>query len=227
MGRVALMDWDNTIRQGWTIRDWTLHLEGCGLVPAETLRDVDEVIDNYAAKQCTYTEMANTVLRALASGLKGQSAAVVADQAPSFIKGDRGNFYPFAAEALRELRARGLSLVVVSGAPEEVLDAAAEEYGFAKVRGSVLDVSEGRYVGTVKKNRAVVEGKQAALGSLLGEQVAALAIGDSEADLPLLERARLKIVVGDRELAARVPGSLFIEPLDPDISPLLNAVDTA
>lgn len=227
MERAALMDWDNTIRPGWTIQDWARHLRGQDLVGAETVTNVEGVIERYAAGHCTYTAMANSVLKALAEGLKGQSAAAVATQAQAFVERDRGNLYPFADEALRELRARGLSLIVISGAPEEVLDAAAREYGFAQVRGSVFDVHDGEYVGSVGQNRATVEGKEAAVASLLAGRVAALAIGDSEADMPLLEQARVKIIVGDRELAERVPDSLLIQPEDPDTSALLDAVDAS
>lgn len=220
------MDWDNTLRRGWTIRDWSLHLGDQNLVTSGTVDHVEDVLRRYSEGRCNYTEMANSVLKAFAEGLRGQSVSAVAAQAPVFIKRDQANFYPFATEILNELRARGLSLIVVSGAPQEVLDAAAQEYGFAKVRGSVFDVRDGEYVGTVCQNRATVQGKRAVLAPLLGDRVAVLAIGDSEADMPLLERARLKIIVGDRELAETVPGSLFIEPQSPEIAPLLNAVDS-
>lgn len=221
------MDWDNTIRRGWTIRDWALHLENRGLVSKETVANVEAILKRYALGRCTYPVMANTVLEAMARGLRGQSAAAIAAQAPLFVEGDRDNLYPFAPAALRELRARGLELVVVSGAPEEVLDAAAQEYGFSEIYGSAFDVRNDEYIGTVARNRATVEGKIDVVGLLFDDEGAELAIGDSEADLPLLERARLKIVVGNPKLARQVPGGLWIEPENPDIAPLLNAVDAA
>jgi phosphoserine phosphatase len=227
MGRVALMDWDNTIRRGWTIRDWAHHLVKEDLLLSQTVSDVEAVLGRYTAGRCSYTEMADTVLQTFAEGLEGQSAAAVAAQAPSFIEGDRYRFYPFAEEALDGFRARGLSLLVISGAPEEVLDAAASRYGFTEVRGSVFDVKDGVYVGTVKLNRATVGGKGAAIAPLLGNALATLAMGDSEADMPLLERAHLKIIVGDRALASKIPESIFVEPDHADIPALLEAVDAS
>jgi phosphoserine phosphatase len=226
MGRVALMDWDNTIRRGWTIRDWARYLVGQDLLQDRTVSEVESVLERHAAGRCSYTVMADTVLQRFAEGLEGQSVDAVLAQAPSFIAGDRYRFYPFAEEALGELRARGLSLLVISGAPEEVLNAAATRYGFTEVRGSVFDVQNGAYVGTVKQNRATVRGKRDAIAPLLGDRIAALAMGDSEADMPLLERAHLKVVVGDRDLARRVPESIFLEPHQADISDLLEAVET-
>jgi phosphoserine phosphatase len=225
MRRVALMDWDNTIRQGWTIRDWACYLAEQNLLQAEAVSNVEGVIERYTAGHCGYTQMANTVLKVFAEGLRGQSADAVAAQAPSFIEEDGDRLFPFAEEALHEFRARGLALIVISGAPEEVLDAAARQYGFAEVRGSVFNVKDGEYVGTVKHNRATVGGKETAIAPLLGTALAVLAIGDSEADIPLLEQARVKVIVGDRELAKKIPDSIFVEPRLSDISSLLEAVD--
>jgi phosphoserine phosphatase len=223
-GNVALMDWDNTIRSGWTIRDWAGHLKNNGLIPAHTPVEVEAGIERYATGTWTYARMAEAVLEALASGLKGQSSKLVAAQALIFVRAD-SRLFPFAKSLLSALAARGMSLVVISGAPQEVLDAAASYYGLSEVHGTTFDIRNGTYVGTVSENRATKAGKHEAATILLGKSRAFVAIGDSEADLPLLEKARLSVIVGDRKFARTVPNSFFLQPDDTDISSILQAID--
>ena len=223
-GKTALMDWDNTMRAGWTIRDWAGHLENSGLIPAHTPVEVEAGIKRYATGAWTYARMAEAVLDALAAGLKGQSVALIAAEALVFVQGD-SRLFPFSEALLSALAARGMSLVVISGAPQEVLDAAASFYGLSEVHGTTFDVREGRYVGTVNQNRATAAGKRAATAALLGDSRASVAIGDSEADLPLLEKGKVSVVVGDSELARTVPNSLLLQTDDTDISPILKAID--
>lgn len=222
---IALIDWDNTVRAGWTVRDWTLHLRGMDLVPARTSADVESIIERYNAGIWTYARMAEAVLQALADGLRGQSAGEVAAQAPVFIQRDQTGLYPFAKSLFAALGERGIDLVVISGAPEEVLSAAAQHYGLAHTHGTKFDIRDGRYLGTVAVNRATEAGKQDAVAPLLGNSPVCIAAGDSEADLPLLENARLSLVVGDPALASKLPNSLLIQPYDPDISTILRALD--
>jgi HAD superfamily phosphoserine phosphatase-like hydrolase len=224
-GKLALIDWDNTVRPGWTIRDWARHLESLDLVSESTTASVDAIIEQYSAGHLSYEQMAEAVLQALADGLRGQSATLVAAQAPRFIENDKTHLYPFAKSLFAALSERGISLVIISGAPEEVLDAAALRYGLADIHGSTFEIRDGRYLGTIKINRASKAEKRNAVVTLLGKSSAFIAVGDSDADLPLLENSRLSLVVDSPQLASKVPNSLLIKPYDPDISAILNAMD--
>jgi HAD superfamily phosphoserine phosphatase-like hydrolase len=223
--KLALIDWDNTARPGWTIRDWALYLENLTLVKPRTSSNVEAIIEQYNNGRLPYAEMAEQVLQALADGLRGQSAALIADQARSFIDHDKAELFPFARNLFSALTDRGVSLVVISGAPEEVLNAAAMRYGLDDIHGTTFEVRDGHYAGTIKVNRASRVGKRNAVVALVGESPASIAIGDSEADLPLLENSKLSLVVDNPELASMVPNSLLIKPYDSDISAILAAVD--
>jgi phosphoserine phosphatase len=223
--KLALLDWDNTVRPGWTIRDWTYHLEKSNLVPASARSSVDAAIERYSIGEMEYAQMADEVLQALAIGLRGQSASLVAAQAPSFVESDRKCLYPFVRPLFDALSERGISLVIISGAPEEVLSAAAVQYELDGIHGTTFDIQNGHYLGTVKVNRSLAPQKQQTVSELVEGPPALIAIGDSDADLPLLESSQLSLVVDNPGLAGRVPNGLLIRPYEADIAMILRELD--
>ncbi len=223
--KLALVDWDNTVRPGWTVRDWTYHLEKASLVPTSARTSVDEAIERYSIGEIEYAQMAQEVLQALATGLKDQSASLVAAQAPSFVEHDRIRLYPFVQPLFEALSERGVSLVVISGAPEEVLNAAAAQYELDGIHGTTFDIQDGHYLGTVKVNQALEPQKRQTVSALVDGPPALIAIGDSDADLPLLESSQLSLVVDNPDLAGRVPNGMLIRPYETDIATILLKLD--
>lgn len=222
---VALIDWDNSLRDGWIIVDWAHDLARNRILPEQTARDLESTLRSYLAHTIPYSTMAEQMPSTLAGGLAGARVDDVVASAERFVEGDPVGLRPFASPLLEHLRAQSVCAIIVSGAPQEVLDAAVARYEFGDAFGTTLTQRDGRYVGTVDANRATGDGKRAILSDLLkrGMRVT-LAVGDSDSDLPLLEQAALPVVVDNDQLAQRIVGAVMLDSGTDDISAITKAM---
>ncbi|GAB3439291.1 hypothetical protein GCM10027436_21290 [Actinophytocola sediminis] len=72
---MALVDWDNTLRPGFTILDWSRHLAAENLFDASTLRELIEVVDDYLVGAVAYQDLAARAPELYAAGLRGSRSA--------------------------------------------------------------------------------------------------------------------------------------------------------
>ena len=116
----------------------------------------------------------------------------------------RQHVYRDALEAVEEHKSRGEPSFIVSAALQEIVDALADELGFAGGVGSTAEVEDGVYTGRLLR-RLYGQEKADALGELAaGEGIdldASTAYSDSASDLPFLEAVGTPVVVNpDRAL---------------------------
>ena len=225
---IALLDWDNSLRQGWILVDWTAKLAETALLPETTLDQVRGVMDRYKDGGLSYGDFALAIPGLVAQGLRGASIEKVAASALEFVRDDPVGVRGFARPLLQALRDRSIASIVVSGAPQEILDACAACYGLDAVYGTTFGERLGHYSGEVMVNRAIASEKTIVVDQLVrdGHRVV-MALGDSEADLPLLTAAELPIIVGDGMLAADIPNGMSFDPAESDIASILQKLDRA
>jgi HAD superfamily hydrolase (TIGR01490 family) len=116
----------------------------------------------------------------------------------------RKHVYRDALGAVEEHESRGEPSFIVSAALQEIVDALADELGFAGGVGSTAEVENGLYTGRLLR-RLYGQEKADALGELAaGEGIdldASTAYSDSASDLPFLEAVGTPVVVNpDRAL---------------------------
>jgi len=99
----------------------------------------------------------------------------------------------------------GISIVLVSGSFQEILQPLADELGAQHCLGTVLEVVDGRYTGKITPPQMIGEGKAIAIRAFL-EQVGArsedcFAYGDHHTDIPMLETVGHAVAIrGDSSL---------------------------
>lgn len=223
---IALLDLDNSLRTGWVIVDWAEALSLQSLLPPGAARAVRVALDQYLAHELEYDTAAEAMLRALAEGLSGRAADDVQQHAASFVARDAA-LRPWVRPLLAELSDRSVSSTLVSGAPQEILDAMVGYHpNLRAAYGTTLAVTQGRYSGSVAANRASARGKMEVLEHVLGHADWVLvSVGDSLADIPILELADVPIVVDNAELASRFANSILLSADATDISAILERLD--
>src|SRR3954469_4578307 len=117
--RIALADWDNTFRNGFTVVSWVEFLADRGLFSA--LASIRATVERFRRGDFTYEEFCRQMADAYAAGLVGQAQSDVLASAASFVALDSGQLFSFVKPLCSYLAEQKLKVVVVSGAPEEPL----------------------------------------------------------------------------------------------------------
>lgn len=221
--KVALLDWDNTLRPGFTVIDWVTFLASRDQYDAVIVDQISSAIRSYSQRHLTYAELAELQAKLYASGLVGQAVSTIRDSAADFVIKDQANLFGFTQDFLTLLADKGIDVNIVSGCPSEVLAAYSPVLGWHKDYGLEAEHDEGYYTGKMTANRAGFAGKRQALREIMGRGQALLAAGDSISDLPLLENARIRLVFDNPQLLQSQPDTYHLDPYAP-VSEILDAV---
>ncbi|HEX7275910.1 MAG TPA: haloacid dehalogenase-like hydrolase [Acidimicrobiales bacterium] len=226
--QVAVLDWDNTLHDGWTLEPWVRFLVDRGQAPVSLAVEGEQLTRDYLEGRLDghsdLAHRANTLYAAAAAGWA--TADVAALVGPYLDQVDRALVFGFVPALLQWLVERGIEPVVVTGAPTELVAGYVEPAG-GRVVGLALVEDGGRFTGAVRRNPGTGEEKARAVAELRDEGYdVVLGAGDSESDLPLLEAGRHQLVVGNPGLAGRFPGtSLLIDPRTTSGDELRRALD--
>lgn len=206
---VVLADWDNTLRAGFTVTAWAEFLAGRGLFSA--LPTIVELFDRFRNDTSyDYEIFCEEMAATYADGLAGQSRGGVLAAAASFVQVDAQHLFGFARSLCEFFVERQLSVIVLSGAPEEPLTEYASTLGFELAGALRLEVEEGLYTGNVIENCGLSNTKHDAVVRVSTTNDVVIALGDSLSDMPLLDAARVGFVVrGAAHHSVPVGPSLF------------------
>ena len=209
MQKLGLLDWDGTLRCGFTVRDWVAFLVKSNCLPAGTESRLERLFRRYSLGKMTHDTLADNTARCVARDLRGKSTATIAAATRDFLKEDRKRMHPFAVHAFRFFKRHGYTLAVISGAPAEVL------LGHAPflppgtlVFGMQYDTRAGRYTGMVRRNLGIARVKANIVHRLLARMKAdrfTVAMGNSASDAPLFHSADIAVVVDGAEVATPCP----------------------
>ncbi len=211
-GRVALLDWDDSLHRGLTLRDWTHYLGERELLPGGI---VDAIEERYAAHdqgELSYRRLATETPELYARGLEGVAQAELEALARPYVDMDRNALFPFAQTLLESLVERDIEPLVISGSPVETLRLHREQLPIGRLWGITVEVREGLYTGELELNPAEQTAKDRVISTALERATVVLAVGDSEADLPMLESAQARIVVDNDDLFSDDEATLHLSP---------------
>lgn len=196
---LALLDWDGTLRPGFTIVDWTEFLVERAVVSPGVGASIRRLVAGYQAGGVGYEQLATQSGEALALGLGGVAVDSLRRLAAVFARKDAARLRPFTIALLELLERHRARVVVISGAPEEPLLAHGKRLGLSVLRGLRLEAKAGLYTGRVAENPGTSVAKQALIDELVGGDTVPvlLAMGDTVSDLPLLAVADVRVVMGD------------------------------
>lgn len=188
--RACLADWDGTLRQGYTIQQWIPFLvQELGL-PKCHVSKLNTVFDSYQNKQISYEELVDKAATVYAEAIAGIAVADVRSAAEKFADTD-AHLFSFTRTLLSIVRSRDVDIIIVSGGPQEVIEAHASKLGIKCVMALQVESSPfGRFEKRVKLNYGAAIDKRRAIKQLEGAYDISLAIGNSISDAPLLNSAR-------------------------------------
>ena len=210
--RVALLDWDGSLHRGLTLRSWTNYLAERQLLPEDVAGAIEERFAAHEQGDFPYGRLAVETPELYARGLEGVAQAELEACARSYVEDDSDALFPFARSLLESLVERGIETLLISGSPIETLALHQERLPIRRFWGITVGVRDGRYTGELELNPAEQTAKEDIISTGLGQARVVLAIGDSEADLPMLEMAEARIVVDNDDLFSDDEATLHLSP---------------
>jgi phosphoserine phosphatase len=205
MKKIAILDWDGTLRRGFTIADWCKYLCGRGLLRLVVLEQLGTQFEAYSTGTMSHDELAFASAEIVANGLRGLSVEEVAAATKGFIDTDQGSIFRFGIDALSNLAQLGYSAYLVSGAPGSVV----KSYTFPVELPLDFHCLEfisasGIYTGGLVSNPGISSIKKTIVDDIMshiekGRFV--VAVGNSESDLPLFQYADVGLVIDNKDLS--------------------------
>ena len=204
----ALLDWDNSLRSGATLFTWTDYLVEKGILSPGVVDERKELQARYRRGEFSHDDLSReccvSYLRAMDGMEESRYQALLRDYFPK----DRHNLAPHTPVLMAWLRQRGITPVVVSGSPHDVIEGYFAEFGVKHSHDFLTRITDGRVDGSFlcsggHDKQSVVTLCQEQFG-----EAPVLAAGDSSSDLPMLEAARFPIVIGtDEAMHRRFPNA--------------------
>jgi HAD superfamily hydrolase (TIGR01490 family) len=201
-GRVAIFDLDRTIVPGSSLVDLARLLTANGLLRRRTV--LQQVAANQSfARKGAGDRRVDRLRRAALHAMSGCEQTRLIELAHEAGLAVAGRAYPGARWLLDRHLADGDFCVVLSAAPQELVEGVASALGAHRAVGSRSAVHAGRLTGELDGPFCYGEGKLARLASEVGpiDFSTASAYADSASDLPLLEACGQPVAVNpDRRL---------------------------
>lgn len=198
---------------GSTMPSWVAYMRDHGVLAPAAAERIFAVDREHDRGDLSYPDFVVKVVNTYAAEMKGIDVSAVAALSTAFGRKDLVNILPFVAPLFRTLRAAGIEPVIVTGSPREAVVGQFATLGVTTIYATDIATDHGVFTGQVLRNVATGETKQ---GIADGYQTCdvVLAAGDSVSDLPLLNAARLRIVVDNRSLLAPNANTLHLTTTD-------------
>lgn len=189
MIKYAVLDWDNTLRKGFTITSWMEYLYAKEIVSDEHYRDFLSQFELYNKHVLGYYQLSDNTTAIYAKAIAGKNALDIENAGRYFCTCDCAVF-PFVSRLFHSFRINGIKIIIISGTPQMLLEHYSGLLGIDEVYGLVVEVKEGYYTGVVEKDYGAYKSE------IIKEICAAkggnpvFALGDSIADEPLINAAK-------------------------------------
>lgn len=98
------------------------------------------------------------------------------------------------------LNKNNIEIIVVSGAPQEILEVYKNEFKIDKIYGLKLDTKKGKYLGSLKINTGMTKSKEKIIKDICINKEVLFAFGDSISDIPAFKNAKYSFVNNNEKI---------------------------
>lgn len=223
MQSVAFFDIDGTVFRSSLLIELVEALISEGVFP---LAAKERYIDEYLAwqdREGKYEDYIQAVIATFLENIKGVHYGEFADIGRQVVAVQSKRVYRYTRNLLVELKQKGYYTVAISQSPKTILDEFCEQYGFDKVYGRMYEIGpQDRFTGVVHDEH-LIQNKANIVKRIFDRHPelsseAAVAVGDTDGDIPLLEAVEHQICFNPNKSlythAKRMGWSIIVERKD-------------
>lgn len=207
----ALLDWDNTLRKGFTIISWTKYLCDKKAIREETYGKLLRQFELYKAKEISYEQLATSTTEVYAQALVGVDLNSIENLAHNFYLEDT-DVFSYTNKLFDLFKEKKIDSIIISGSPKIVLSQYAKHFGFSEIYGMDIEVLDGRYTGVVNQDYGAEKFQIVKQICHNRNNTPLISFGDSGVDDPLLKVAKYGYFIDRKEEMIKLNG-LEIAPL--------------
>jgi HAD superfamily hydrolase (TIGR01490 family) len=189
--RLAFFDIDGTLFRSSLLIELVRELILRGAFPPEVESSFEDEYMAWARREGTYEAYIDAVVRTFIQHIKGVHYGVLADAGRDAVLRTERYTYRYTRSLIQSCKKDGCYLVAISQSPKAILDVFCTNYGFDKVYGRMYEIGAQDLLTGAVIDEHLIENK-ANIAKRVAEQTGislqhALAVGDTEGDIPLLE----------------------------------------
>ena len=202
--KLAIFDIDGTIFRSSLIIELFNELVRRGVYPLSAKLEVERDYLKWLNRKGHYNDYLMKLVRVFYKNIAGCSVRQIEPAVKAVITWQKDRVHRYPRQLIKDLRAKGYFILVISNSPEPVVRRFASSMGFDAAIGHVLEIVDGVYTGHSILNGIVQPGMAwmdkvkildhfIAEHSLRVDMAHSVMIGDSEGDLPLLSTVGIPI----------------------------------
>lgn len=185
----ALFDWDNTVRNGYTLYSWTDYLCTHSIIDSYLQYELNQIKEQYGKKLITHDQYADIACSKYTKALKGLDFKTINDAVLDYMVYDRKYLFKNIIQLFEIFYKKNIDIIVISGAPSIILEKYKDEFHFKAIYAFKEQVSHGIFTGNVEYNYGFDKMKKILDLIKKYKTYPYIALGDSESDLPMLDYA--------------------------------------
>ena len=187
--KYALFDWDNTLREGFTLFSWIDFLKKEGAISATISEKIDYYSHQYETALINHDQYAFYACKSYAECVKGMPKSKREQLLDGYFKIDNSTIFPFVRKMFCTFNENNIKVIIISGAPQYILERYQSSFHISEIYAFSEEYSNGIATGNVLFNYGVdkinvVKKIKSKFGC-----TALAAFGDSSSDIPMLEGA--------------------------------------
>jgi len=190
--RIGFFDIDGTIFRSSLLIELLNGLVRAGVFPKKAEKEMEEDYLAWLDRKGSYDNYLGKVINIYDRNIKGKMEEDIIKVVREVLELEKNKVYRFTRDLVNSMKKDGFILVAISGSPNFIVKPFAEYMGFDACYGSVFRTDAGAFTGDVENNdlwkdkRAVVEQFIKGAG-FAADMEHSTAVGDSGADIPMLE----------------------------------------
>lgn len=188
-GKLAVFDLDGTLFRWQLYHELVFKLKDKGCFRDDVAEQLDEALLGWTSRRTSFHDYEKKMIKLFSSELPRIPTQIFDQTAKETVSSSSHKIYRYTHRLLKQLKEEGYFLLALSGSQQELVDQFAKLYGFDDWIGSLYERNERGFTGGIVRN---VPKDKAGIVTAYADKhdydlLDALAIGDSESDIGMLE----------------------------------------
>ena len=200
--KLAIFDIDGTLFRSSLLIELVHKLIDAGIFPVEARSEMNDHYMQWSNRKGSYEAYIMSVVGVYSSHIVGKEESKVLQVADSVLEDHKDKLYCFTRDLITCLKARNYTLMAISGSPLIIVSRFATHMGFDHYRGTSHITKDGIITGSPSAYARKKEIIEEFIEKEKFDLADAIAIGDTEGDIPILELVGVPVAFNPNALLA-------------------------